>query len=443
MEQEREPERRAGAVGAEHQMLEPEPEQVWVPAGPPGAGISADGPPIDPYSAGSAHARSPRRGGAQRRAEAARRSRQIPLEVRSRMSQRVSDIAVATAGRRTEEHAEALQKFEQQAAAVGNRLAAITNSEQKRERAVTNAAARVAAEAGVAAAVWSERQRAQEQREARADKMKARLRELARPVSAPAGRTKAARPPSRIKIRWDDDDANVSGWIDVAGLDERPAEPIGEGSAVRYGGRRGTVVGWLDLLVKSDRLARTAARSVQQRRARSRGALKRRTAAASAGQARQAKVAAVATRCARERVEAYQNREEAQKQTLLQDRRRSARRVIQSYSSTDEIRGEANKGKRARAARASATRCLRTVRRRDQRESAAIAHALAALDGRSERAEVDPQARAAAAAARAAAAQERQRQVDEAQAKMRAKRLEQISGKRQKGLKKNDKRGEF
>ena len=61
----------------------------------------------------------------------------------------------------------------------------------------------------------------------------------------------------------------------MADLDERPAEPVGEGSVVRHGGRRGTVVGWLDLLVKSDRLARTAARSVQQRRARSRGAATR------------------------------------------------------------------------------------------------------------------------------------------------------------------------
>eukprot|EP01043_Picozoa_sp_COSAG02_P017555 COSAG02_NODE_798_length_17086_cov_72.770295_2_plen_600_part_00 len=349
---------------------------------------------------------------------------------KTRLSAPVATVARRTACIRTQRHAKLQQEEQLAAAEVGGRREAITNSQTRKDRATAAAAERQRAEAAVAKAVHAERKQEEQRRKDRAILMATRLREIhgAPPLSKagldrrllqPAKRPQSA-PPCQHRSGAEAFCASGS-----SGQKSRRGVAVHVGAPGRL----------LNTLFKPARAANSAARSVRKQQQRMQGALNREAARVEGVSEQNAKAAAVGEKTAKERVATYEAKEQKRHQQAVHDKLHGARRMLQSYSSQDHLRGEDNKAKRERAARLASKRCLDTVRQRDERTHDTIRCALAALALKSPETDAMIAERQAAKAAKSAAAAaeadaQRRQKIAEARAKQLKSRAERASGPR-------------
>lgn len=351
---------------------------------------------------------------------------------KTRLSAKVAEAAWQKAGDRTQQHAAKLRALQQATAQATGRREAITNSQNKKDRAPAAAAERERLEAAVAAAARAEHRKQAQRRLERAARAASRLREIQNaPPLGPQREPVWAQNPGKPRPQ---SAPTTAAPRDVGGVSAFCASGR-SGNTSRRAGTQGFEPppdGFLNTLFKPSRAADAAARAVRKQEGRSRGALSKEAARAVLVAKRNARSAVVGERNAKERVAAAQKVHQRVARRAEKAEECGARHVLQSYSSQDEIRGVANKGKRERAAGMAATRCRATAWERDRRSDAGMQRALAGLAGGDS--ELEAQARAerrdAAAAAKAAAAEERQRQIEEAQAIQRQLRTEKASGTR-------------
>ena len=351
---------------------------------------------------------------------------------KTRLSARVAEAAWQKAGSRNQQHAAEQRALQQATAQATGRRETITNSQKKKDRAPAAAAERERLEAAIAAASRAEHRKQEKRRLERAARAASRLREIqnAPPLGSPrdpvwAQNPGKPRPQSAPATAAPRDVGGVSAFCASGRI----------GNASRRFGTQGFEPppdGFLNMLFKPSRAADAAARVVCKDEGRSRGALNKEAARAVLSAKRNATSTVVGEKNAKERVAVVQKVQQRVARRAEKAEECGARHVLQSYSSQDEIRGVANKGKRERAAGMAATRCRVTAWNRDRRSDAGMQRALAGLAGGGSEQDLQARAkrRAAVAAAKAAAAEERQRQIEEAHAHQRELRAEKASGTR-------------